>query len=91
MKTLFCQKLYGVFLYGYGMNCYLVHESVGGDANLSCTCMYLTLMDAHKAGRPLPEELHLQLDNTVGENNIEHTYTYRRHIRTKMQFKMNKS
>ena len=21
MKTLFCQKLYGVFLYGYGMNC----------------------------------------------------------------------
>jgi hypothetical protein len=67
-KTLFCQKLYGVFLYGYGMNCYLVHESVGGGANLSCTCIYLTLMDAHKAGRPLPEELHLQLDNTVGEN-----------------------
>ena len=25
-------------------------------------------MEAHKADRPLPEELHLQLDNTVGEN-----------------------
>ena len=76
MKTLFCQKLYGVFLYGYGMNCYLVHESVGGGANLSCTCIYLTLLDAHKAGRPLPEELHLQLDNTVGENKCVTVFTF---------------
>ena len=29
-KALFCSKLYGVFLYGFGMNSYLVHESVGG-------------------------------------------------------------
>ena len=67
-KELFCSKLYGVFLYGYGMSCYVVHESVGGGANLNCTCTYLTLIDALKSGRPIPEEIHLQLDNTTGEN-----------------------
>ena len=66
--TLFCSKLYGVFIYGYGMNCYLVHESVGGGANLSCTCIYLAIRDAIRSGRPLPEELHFQLDNTSAEN-----------------------
>ena len=55
-------------MYGYGMNCYVVHESVGGGANLSCTCIYLTLIDMKNAGRPLPEEIHLQLDNTCSEN-----------------------
>ena len=68
MKELFNSKLYGVFVYGYGMNCYVVHESVGGGANLSSTCIYLTLLDAVKSGRPLPEELHFQLDNTAAEN-----------------------
>lgn len=67
-KELFCSKLYGVFVYGYGMNCYVIHESVGGGANLSSTCIYLTLLDAVKSGRPLPEELHFQLDNTSAEN-----------------------
>lgn len=67
-RNLFASKLYGVFVYGYGMNCYIVHESVGGGANLSCTTIYLTLLDMVMSGRPLPEELHLQLDNTTSEN-----------------------
>ena len=67
-KSLFASKLYGVFLYGFGMNCYLVHESVGGGSNLTCTAIYLTIQDAVRAGRPLPEELHISLDNTTGEN-----------------------
>ena len=67
-KEMFATKLYGVYLYGYGMHCYVVHESVGGGANLACTCIYLTFLDAISSGRPLPDEIHLQLDNTVGEN-----------------------
>jgi len=67
-KPLFCSKLYGVFMYGVGMSCYLVHETIGAGANLSCTCIYLSLLRARKEGRPLPQTLHLQLDNTTGEN-----------------------
>ena len=67
-STFFASKLYGVYLYGYGVNCYVVHESVGGGANLACTCIYLTLLDALEAGRPPPEELQFNLDNTTSEN-----------------------
>ena len=66
--TLFNCKLYGVYIYGYGMTCYVIHESVGGGANLCCTAIFLAVSDAIAAGRPLPEEMHFQLDNTVGEN-----------------------
>ena len=45
-KNLFNSKLYGVFIYGYGMTCYVIHESVGGGANLSCSAIYLAVMDA---------------------------------------------
>ena len=62
-KEMYATKLYGVYLYGYGMHSYVVHESVGGGANLACTCIYLTFLDAISSGRPLPDEIHLQLDN----------------------------
>ena len=67
-KNLFNCKLYGVFIYGYGMTCYVLHESVGGGPNLTCTALYRALMDAFNSGRPLPEVLHFQLDNTGSEN-----------------------
>ena len=60
-------KVTGVMDAGLGMRVFVVHESIGGGANLVCTVMYLALL-AHAQVRPLGKSLHVQLDNTCGEN-----------------------
>ena len=61
-------KLYGSYSYGHGICLYTVPASVAGGANLMCTSVYLALVDMVRSGRPLPLQLHLQLDNTTSEN-----------------------
>lgn len=61
-------KLEGVLDAGVGMHVFIAHAAIGGGANLVCTVLLLTLLKRVELGRPLGSILHLQLDNTTGEN-----------------------
>ena len=61
-------KMMGVMIAGIGMLCFMAHERLGGGPNLSCTCLFLTLlyMDANR--HDIGSEFRLLLDNTASEN-----------------------
>ena len=61
------------YAYGYGITPFLVHNSQKGGANLTWTVLWLTLCAMRRRFGVYPEELHLQLDNTTGENKNEAT------------------
>lgn len=61
-------KVEGVLDAGVGMMAYVARSCIGGGANLVCTVLMLTLFCHVRLGRPLGDELHLQLDNTTAEN-----------------------
>lgn len=50
------------------MLCFIAHQRLGGGANLSCTCIYLTLLHMVEHGHTLGSRLQLLLDNTCSEN-----------------------
>jgi hypothetical protein len=62
------QKVTGAMDAGVGMRVYFAHEAIGGGPNLVLTVLYLTIRAHIKSGRPLGRVLHIQLDNTCGEN-----------------------
>ena len=66
-------KMMGVMIAGVGMLCFLAHTRLGGGANLSCTCLYLTLIFLHENGYPLGYLFRLLLDNTTSENKCNET------------------
>ena len=57
----------GAMSYGMGMAAYVIHESVGGGASVTCTVLILLLLCHVRSGRPLGDMLHLELDNTTAE------------------------
>lgn len=56
------------YAYGYGFTPFLIHDSQKMGANLTWTVVWLTICAMYKKFGYLPEELHLQFDNTTGEN-----------------------
>lgn len=50
------------------MLCFLAHTRLGGGGNLSCTCLYLTLLHMADKGLQLGSQLTILLDNTTGDN-----------------------
>lgn len=57
-------KMMGVMMGGIGMLCFLSHTRLGGGPNLSCTCVYLSLLYMVENGHTLGSRLQLLLDNT---------------------------
>ena len=56
------------FVAGVGMLCFMSHTRLGGGANLSLTCIYLTLLHMVEHGHQLGSALTILLDNTTAEN-----------------------
>jgi hypothetical protein len=61
-------KMMGVMMAGIGMLCFLTHTRLGGGPNLSCTCVFLTLLYMVENDHTLGSRLELLLDNTNAEN-----------------------
>lgn len=61
-------KLMATYAPGFGFSPYLVHDSMFSGANLLWSVVWLTLCAMQDHYGYLPRELHLQLDNTSGEN-----------------------
>ena len=64
-------KLMATFAPGYGFTPFLVHDSMYSGANLLWTVVWHTIVAMQTQFGYLPDELHLQLDNTSGENKNE--------------------
>ena len=64
-------KCMATYAPGYGFTPFLVHDSMYAGANLLWTVVWLTLGNMQAHFGYLPAELHLQLDNTSGENKNE--------------------
>ena len=58
----------GVLAAGSGMYAYMTRHGLGTGPNLSCTVLYLTLLQLVEDGRPLGAHIHVLLDNTTGDN-----------------------
>ena len=61
-------KMMGVMIAGIGMLCFIVHQRMGGGANLSCTSLYLTLLYMVENNYAIGSQFRLLLDNTCSEN-----------------------
>ena len=61
-------KLMATYAPGFGFTPFLVHDSMFSGANLLWSVVWLTLCSMQQHYGYLPQELHLQLDNTSGEN-----------------------
>ena len=64
-------KLMATYAPGFGFTPFLVHDSMYAGANLMWTVVWMTINAMHAHYGFLPDELHLQLDNTSGENKNE--------------------
>ena len=64
----FGMKLMATYAPGFGFTPFLVHDSMFSGANLLWSVVWLTLCSMQEHYGYLPQELHLQLDNTSGEN-----------------------
>ena len=64
-------KLMACFVYGNGFYPFLIHDSQKFGANLTWTVIWKTLCALLKKHGCWPEMIHLQLDNTTGENKNE--------------------
>ena len=62
-------KVTGMLVAGWGCLIYLARAGLGSGANLSCTIMYLTLLELQKpGGRGTGARFNLLMDNTAGDN-----------------------
>lgn len=50
------------------MLCFLAHTRLGAGGNLSCTCLFSTLLHMVEQGLQLGSQLTILLDNTTGDN-----------------------
>ena len=64
-------KLMATYVYGDGFYPFLVHDSQKMGANLTWTVIWLTLTELRRKRGYWPDVIHLQLDNTKGENKNE--------------------
>ena len=64
-------KLMATYTYGDGFRPFLVHDSQPYGPNLTWTVIWLTLMDLRRKRGYWPSVIHIQLDNTTGENKNE--------------------
>ena len=64
-------KLMACYVYGDGFYPYLVHDSQFMGANLTWTVIWLTLTELRRKRGYWPATIHLQFDNTKGENKNE--------------------
>ena len=51
-----------------GMYSFMSRHGLGSGPNLSCTCLYLTLLSIVRSQRALGAHIHILLDNTTGDN-----------------------
>ena len=51
-----------------GMYSFMSRHGLGSGPNLSCTCLYLTLLSVVRSQRALGAHIHVLLDNTTGDN-----------------------
>ena len=71
------QKLFGTFAFGAGARIWLVPPCIKAGADLTITIVHLAVQAAlEQKGGVLPQELHLQLDNTSGDNKNEAMVLY---------------
>ena len=63
-----CSKITGLLIAGLGLMAYVTRDGLGGGANLSCTLVYLGLINMVRLRRTLGLRLHLLLDNTTATN-----------------------
>ena len=64
-------KLMASYVYGNGFYPFLVHDSQFYGANLTWTVLWLTLTALYEKHGYWPKVIHIQLDNTKGENKNE--------------------
>ena len=64
----FCMKLMATYTYNGGFMPFLVHDSQTYGANITWTVIWLSLVRLRKKFGFWPQVLHVQLDNTSGEN-----------------------
>ena len=69
-------KLFGAYGYGYGLRIHAVPDYVEKGAELTITVIHELLMEMVKSGRRRPACLHIQLDNTSGENKNTLVFVY---------------
>ena len=71
------QKLFGTFAFGAGSRIWLVPPCIKAGADLTITIVHIAVLAAlAERGGILPQELHLQLDNTSGDNKNEAMVLY---------------
>ena len=75
-KHLWGVKLFGAYGYGYGLRVHAVPDYVEKGAQLTITVIHELLMAMVRSGRPRPSCLHIQLDNTSGENKNSLVFVY---------------
>ena len=61
-------KITGLLIAGVGMLAFVTRGGLGAGGDLSCTVLYLALMQMVKMKRAYGRVLHVLLDNTVAEN-----------------------
>ena len=64
----FCMKLMATYTYNGGFMPFLVHDSQTYGANITWTVIWLSLVRLRKKFGFWPQVIHIQLDNTSGEN-----------------------
>jgi hypothetical protein len=64
---LFKMKLMAVYSYGYGFTPFLIHDSQTTGANATWTCLWLVICRMFERYGFWPAEMHIQLDNTIGD------------------------
>jgi len=65
-------KLMAAYAYGFGFMPFLIHDSQTYGANLTWTVLWLALCRMRDHHGFWPDTLHIQLDNTTGENKNEY-------------------
>ena len=61
-------KITGLMLAGIGMLAFVTRDGLGSGADLSCTVLYLGMLEMLKHGRNLGTRLNILLDNTGADN-----------------------
>ena len=75
-KNTWCTKLFAAYAHGFGLHIHLVPDYVDKGSNLTVTVMHLMVMAMVKSGRPTPDCIHFQLDNTTGDNKNNTVFAY---------------
>ena len=75
-KNLWGTKLFAAYAHGFGLHVHLVPDYVQKGANLTVTVMHIMIMAMVASGRPTPDTIHFQLDNTTGDNKNNVVFAY---------------